>query len=75
VSLAQRHEAGREDMPGRVMSVATKRAVRDRYDSRKHVLDAVLEFRGEKILALGVLLEKLGRAPFFRDVSGDRQQM
>ena len=75
VGLAQGHETRPEHLPGRLMRLAAKGPVRDRHDGREHVLDAMLQFRGEKMLAFGVLLEKLGRVPFFRDVARDRQQM
>jgi hypothetical protein len=51
------------------VGVAAKRAIGDRHDGREHVLDAVLQFRGEKNLAIGVLLEKLGRIPLLGDVA------
>jgi hypothetical protein len=35
----------------------------------------MLKLCGEKILVLGVLLQKLGRLPFLGDVARDRKQM
>ena len=75
VSLAQGHEPRGEYLPRHVVQLAAKRPVGDRHDRGKRVLHAMLQFFGEKMLALGILFEQLGRFPLFGDVARDRKQM